>query len=119
MNETQYLTRDEAALACGCHRDTLRRYEKNGKLPHARKRSDGTTEIPVPDLVSAGLLNPLAADAPLVEIVTKTKTERELLETRQDLAICQVRFEEMRTRLHKTEDEVLFLRGLCKNAMVA
>lgn len=68
-------------------------------MPHARKRADGTSEIPVPKPEAAGLLNPLAVAAPLIDMVTKTKTktkiERELLETRQDLAIRQVRFDQM------------------------
>lgn len=119
MSETQYLTRDEAALACGVSKDTLRKDQRDGKLPHCRARADGRTEIAVADLVAAGRLDPLASDAPLTEIVTKSRTERELLEARHHNALLEAELVSRREELRHRDEEIRFLRGLLRGKQVA
>jgi hypothetical protein len=57
----KYLTRRDAAAVCGCSVDTLRHDEREGRLPNARKREDGTKEYAVADLLAIGRLDALAA----------------------------------------------------------
>ena len=57
----RWLTRAEAAELCGRSVDTLRRHQREGRLPGVR-RHDGVTLIPVRDLVTAGLLDPSILD---------------------------------------------------------
>ena len=119
MSETRYLTREEAATVCACHVDTIRRDERMGRLPNARKRPDGVVEIPVSDLVAAGRLDPLAADAPLTEIVTKSRAERELLEARQRIALLESRVAALEGEIRRADREVDFLRALLREKKVA
>lgn len=58
MSEATYLTKKDAAAACGCSEATIQRYRRNGKFPNARTGSSGALEVPVADLVAAGLLDP-------------------------------------------------------------
>ena len=119
MSETKYLTREEAAAVCACHVDTLRRDEKHGKFPNARKRPDGVVEIPVSDLVAAGRLDPVAANAPFAEIITKSRTERELLEARQHVALMESRVAAFEGELRRADREIDFLRTLVRQRQVA
>lgn len=119
MSEHAYLNRKEAAAACGCHVDTIRRAEASGKLPNCRRRDDGTVEIPVADLVAAGLLDPLAAAGPIEEVATRSRTERDLAATRQELAVSRAEVAALVQRLARAEDEVAFLRRLLTKAQVA
>lgn len=84
-----------------------------------RKRADGRTEILVADLVAAGRLDPLASDAPLVEIVTKSKTERELLESQRRVAVLEAEFDHQREQLNHLHEEVKFLRSLLRGEKAA
>ena len=58
MSEATYLTRDEAAIACGVHVDTIRRDQREGEYPNARQRPDGKWEIPVSDQVERSWNDP-------------------------------------------------------------
>ncbi len=119
MSETRYLTRRDAAAACGCHVDTIRRAEAANRLPNRRARADGTIEIPVADLVGAGLLDPLAAGDGLPELVTRSRSERDLLDARQQVAVRDVTINELRVQLEVARDEIAFLRRLVDPRRVA
>lgn len=112
MSETRFLTRKEAAAACGCHVDTIRRAEAAGRVPNRRTRLDGTIEIPTSDLVAAGLLDPLAAGAALPELVSRTRGERDLLDTRQQVAVSTSTIDLLRAQLERAYEEVAFLRSV-------
>jgi len=115
MAETaRYLTRQEAAAATGVSFDTIRRRIKAG-LP-SRKRDDGVVEIAVADLVEHGLLDPLAAGGDITGAVAKSKTERQLDEAQQALAVAGARVLWLEARLVEYQDETAFLRGLVKKA---
>ena len=119
MSESRYLTREEAAIACGVSIDTLRRDQRLGKLPQVRTCADGVVEIPVSDLVAAGRLDPLATDAPLVEIVTKSKTERDLLDARQRNEMLEAELDYKREQLQHLNEEIKFLRSMLRERQVA
>ncbi len=119
MSENRYLTRREAAAASGCHPDTIRRAEAAGRLPNRRTRSDGSIEIPVSDLVAAGLLDPVAAGDGLPELVARTRTERDLLEARQQVALEQARVAGLDTLLDRAHEEITFLRSLVRQQKAA
>ena len=121
MADTRYLTRLEAAEVCGCSVDTLRRDERTGQLPNCRARADGVIEISIADLVACGRLDPLSATAPLSDIATKSRIERELLETRQTLALRDAHVEALRGEVQRVErelkradGEIHFLRDLAR-----
>lgn len=80
----QYLTRREVTEACNVVYDTVRRWEKAGLLPNTRRRADGVIGIAVADLVAAGKLDPLG-DAATGELVGRSRTERDLLESQHAL----------------------------------
>ncbi len=119
MSESRYLTREEASIATGMSIDTLRKDQRDGKLPNCRKRANGVVEILVADLVAAGRLDPLATDAPIVEIVTKSKTERDLLEARQRVELLQAELNNKREQLQRMEEDVKFLRSMLRERKVA
>ena len=111
MSENTYLTRKEAAAVCGCAEYTIRRYQRDGKLPAARKRDDGVTEVAVADLVTAGLLDPLAACGPVEQVARRSQAERDVVDLRRELAVVTVRLEELVKQLARAEDEAAFLRA--------
>ena len=114
-SETKYLSRKDAAALCGVHYDTIRRAEKAGNLPNTRRvgQGEGAVEIPVSDLVAAGLLDPLSAEGSVEVIAQRTRTERELIELRQELAIERLRSEQREAQLDQAYSEIAFLRTLC------
>jgi hypothetical protein len=114
MTETRYLTRQEAAEICGCSVDTLRRDERASKLPNCRARGDGVVEIAIADLVACGRLDPFAATAPLHDIATKGRTERELADARHLLAVKDVQIEAFGLRAKSADEEVAFLRSVLR-----
>jgi hypothetical protein len=76
------------------HRPTAR-----GQLPGKRTRPDGSVEVPVSDLVADGLLDPVTAGGSLPELVTRTRTERDLIESRQLMALERAKVEARDTLL--------------------
>jgi hypothetical protein len=58
------VSQNEAAALCGCDYTTVRRRRERGQFPGARRRDDasGTWEIPVEDLIAAGLWCPFDGD---------------------------------------------------------
>ena len=117
MSEPRYLTQEEAAAACNKHKDTIRRYRYDGKLPWDT-RDDGVVLVAVADLVTAGLLDPLAADGPVEQVAQRSRAERDLLAARQDLAVAHTRLDALTERLARADEEIAFLRALLENAAV-
>lgn len=115
-----HITQEEAAAVCGKSFDTIRRYRRHGKLPNSRTRPDGMVEVAVADLVAAGLLSPLAAASGEVPAIAgRSRAERDLAAARQELAVANVRMDELAERLARSESEVEFLRAVLKKAGVA
>lgn len=116
MADPGYLTKKDAAAACGCSEATIQRYKRDGKLPNTRRGAAGVLEVPVADLVAAGLLDPLAATSDLPEVAWRSRTERDLVTARQDLAVTRAELEACRRQLTVAHDEIAFLRSLLTKA---
>jgi hypothetical protein len=112
MSQQRELTREQAADACACHVDTIRRYERAGKLPNRRQDEGGKWHLPVTDLVAAGLLDPVASHDALPEIAERSKAQRDVAELRLRLAASEARAEIL-------EDQVAFLRQLATSRTAA
>jgi hypothetical protein len=116
VSDPTYLSKAEAAALTGKSEATIQRYRRDGKLPSSRYRPDGTLEVAVADLVSAGLLDPLAAAGGVEEIAGRTRSERDLLAARRDLAVAEARLDALAGRLDEAHDQIAFLRALLKDA---
>lgn len=119
MAGSPFLTRKEAAAACGCSENTLRRDQREGKLPNARQNDDGATLYAVSDLVAIGRLDPLAATGPVQQVVGYDRTGSELAAARQELAAARARIADQVSWIARVEDEVAFLRSLLAKGQVA
>lgn len=119
MQPTTHVTQHQAADLTGKSYDTVRRLRRQGKLPNSRERSDGVIELAVSDFVETDLLNPLAAAAEAIEAVSRSRTERDLFEARQELALAMNRNDSLTETLARAEGEVAHLRDLLKKAAVA
>ena len=86
----RYYTRQEAADLCGTSSDTIKRRHKAGAFPGARQRPNdpqGTWEIPVTDLVDAGLYELPAGGLEQAEAGLAERREiRKLAELQLELA---------------------------------
>lgn len=119
MQPTTHVTQHEAADLTGKSYDTLRRLRRQGKLPNSRERSDGVIELALSDLVEIGLFNPLAAAGDVTEVVSRSRSERDLLEARQELALQRSRNQALEESLARVEGEVTYLRDLLEKVAVA
>jgi len=119
VQPTTHVTQHQAADLTGKSYDTLRRLRRQGKLPNSRERSNGVIELALSDLVDTGLLNPLATLGDVTEVVTRSRTERDLLEARQELALQRSRNEALTETIARVEGEVAYLRDLVKKVAVA
>jgi hypothetical protein len=86
MSDT-HLIKSDAAVLCGCSEDALRRDHRKKLLPNTEQR-EGKTHYAVADLVAIGRLDALRADA-VVELTGRSRAERDLVETRQQLAVMR------------------------------
>ena len=112
MNDPQYISRAEAAIRCGKSKDTIRKYQRDGKLPNS-KLLDGVTMIAVSDLVAANLLDPLADTTDVfAKFANQSKTDRELTDLAAALAVLQAQYD---AACH----ENTFLRELLMNRPAA
>jgi DNA-binding transcriptional MerR regulator len=119
MADPIFISRKEAAALCHRSEDTLRRYDRAGRLPNRRVGDDGAVHYAVADLVAIGLLDPLAADGPLAEVASHSRAERELAVARTELAVAEARIEELLARVERADEEVAFLRRLLVGRAVA
>jgi DNA-binding transcriptional MerR regulator len=118
MVEPLFINRRTAAVLCGCSTYTLRRYDRDGKLPRRQVGDDGAVHYTVDDLVAAGLLDPLAA-GPALETVNSELHDSGPDVAHTELAVAQARIAELTARLARAEDEVVFLRELIQRSAVA
>jgi len=96
--DQRYLTQNEACALCGCDYSTIKRHRVAGHFPGVRRRGDpnGTYEIPVADLILAGLWNPADVDEDdAAAAIGRTKAERRLEETRLALERSNARVESL------------------------
>ena len=118
----QYLTQNEACALCGCDYSTIKRRRQAGHFPGVRRRNDpnGTYEIPVIDLIAAGLWRPADGDDEDVSAaVGRTKIERRLEETRLALELANARAEALAAVLDERRDEIAYLRRALEAALRA
>ena len=117
MTESAYLSQQDAAAVCNVSRDTIRRYRRDRKLPNSRTEG-GIVEVAVADLVAAGLLDPLAAgEAP--ESAGRSRSVRDLVVARLELAVASARLEVLGERLEAAGAEIAFLRSLVQKTQAA
>ena len=108
MVEDRYLTQSEAAALCGCDYSTIKRHRHRGSFPGLRRRTDatGTYEIPLSDLVAAGLFDPDRQEP----IATPEQLTEELHQARLEVERLRGRLEAMANALEDRRDEVAYLR---------
>lgn len=116
MADTTYLSKKEAAAACGCDETTIQRYKRNGKLPNSRYGEGGVLEVAVADLVAAGLLDPLAVAGDVSGLGGRARIERDLVDARQELAVATARLDALSDRVARSDEEIAFLRSLLAKA---
>jgi DNA-binding XRE family transcriptional regulator len=119
MAEPTYLTRKDAAQVCGVHRDTIRRAEKDGRLPNTRMAPDGSVQIAIADLVAAKFMDPITATGDVTELVGRSRTERDLVDARRELAVAQARNEELRERVARCDEQIARLCSLLRERKAA
>lgn len=120
--EQQYLTQSEAAALCGCDYSTIKRHRARGNFPNIRRRQDanGTYEIPLADLIAAGLWRPTdGEEEDVAAAIGRTRTERRLEEMRLELARAKTSNEALIALLETRESEVTFLRQALELALRA
>lgn len=89
------------------------RRRERGQFPGAHRRDDitGTWEIPVEDLIAAGLWRPVEGDEHQPDAaLSRSKVERRLEETRLQLERSEVRIEALTAALADRRDEIAYLR---------
>lgn len=112
-NTTKFYTLQDAADLCGKSHDTIKRRRNAGAFPNARQRPgdrNGTWEIPLQDLVAAGLYELApggAADAD--ESIRQVRDDRELVETRAELIRERAQREAMDQLMSELRRQVSFL----------
>ncbi|HEX3946629.1 MAG TPA: hypothetical protein VHW47_02940 [Acidimicrobiales bacterium] len=124
MTERLYLSRREAAAACGKSEDTIRRYDRSGRFPGRHVTAGGVTVYPLADLVAAGLLDPAALFDPSVTSepaagrVGGTSSDGELAAAHADLAVARARIADLTAWIDRQHGEIEFLRGLVQRSVV-
>ena len=119
MGEGRYVTQPEAAALCGCDYTTIKRRRERGHFPGVRRRQDanGTYEIPLADLVSAGLLDAGLVEQAADDLVGGTRYERQLDDLRLENARLKAQNDALAGALDDRRDEVAFLRGVLAKAI--
>jgi len=110
---SNYVDQHEAADICGCSYDTIRRRRKTGGLPNARQRPgdpNKTWEIPVTDLLAAGLLK-VGDD---VEPAGEARSQVGSVRLTRELAVARAELVEVRRHADAQADEIRFLRELLR-----
>ena len=115
MPSPAYLTKAAAAALTGKSEASIQRYNRDGKLPSSRYEG-GILEVAVADLVAVGLLDPLAAAGAIDDFAARSRSDRDLVVARRDLAVAQARIDALAERLDEAHDQIAFLRALLKDA---
>ena len=118
MTERLYLSRREAAAACGKSEDTIRRHDRSGRFPGRQVAGDGTVLYPVSDLVTAGLLDPAALSAPPVELAGGDRSHGEMAAAQAELAAAKTRIADLTAWIDRQNGEIDFLRNLVQQSAV-
>jgi len=120
--DQQYLTQNEAATLCVVDYSTIKRHRQRGNFPNIRRRNDvnGTYEIPLSDLITAGLWRPTEGDDDdVAAAIGRTRAERRLEEMRIELEQVKTRNEALTTLLEVRETEIAYLRQAHDTALRA
>ena len=110
INLERYVTIQEAAALCGCGADKIKNRRAAGLLPGSRTRQgDGrkSWEIPLRDLVAAGLLDPatLPDDILVEDLLPRSRAERDLRQVRQELALAVIKLEAAERALERADHD--------------
>jgi hypothetical protein len=119
-SQEQFLTQSEAAALCGCDYTTIKRHRQRGHFPNVRRRSDvnGTYEVPLSDLVSAGLWRPTDQDAGDVDAaIGRTRIERRVEELRLELERTRAEARATAAALAQSREEIAYLRSVLDLAL--
>lgn len=108
MSEPTPLTRKEAAALCGRSVTTIRRYQREGKLP--KETADGRVVVTAADLVACGLLDPSARAEALTTPVVPDQASVAI--DRTEVAVLTAKLEAAEVRITELHSEVGFLRSL-------
>jgi hypothetical protein len=108
MTQPHYLNRAQAAKATGKSEPTIDAYLKSGRLPNAAKIRIGKREawqIPITDLVAAGLLDKVnpTTETPQNGTLFDVMTLPEQLKALQEIAGLRAENEQLRNRLADAE----------------
>jgi hypothetical protein len=108
MSAERYLTQSEAAALCGCDASTIKRHRARGHFPGARQRDDinRTWEVPVADLVAAGL----CSVEPRNELVVGPVADRSPGDVLRELERANARIAAVEAALADRREEVEYLR---------
>src|SRR5688572_11257435 len=119
-SEQRYITQNEAAMLCGCDYTTIRRRRTSGHFPGARQRNDLTRawEIPLADLVAAGLWTP-NGEEDVAAAIGRTNAERRLEDMRTDLERVRARNEALTTIIEDHREQIVYLRKALDAALRA
>jgi hypothetical protein len=123
-SDQRYLTQNEACTLCACDYSTIKRHRLAGHFPGVRRRGDanGTYEIPLSDLISAGLWHPGDGDRDVDDValaISRTRTERRLEEALLALERANARIEALDAALTERRDEIAYLRRALEVALGA
>ena len=110
INLERYVTIQEAAALCGCSADKIKNRRAAGLLPGSRTRQgDGrkSWEIPLRDLVAAGLLDPatLPDDISVEDLLPRSRAERDLRQVQQELAVTTVKLQATERALERADHD--------------
>lgn len=119
MVQPKFLSRKEAAEACGCSEDTLRRDQRQGKLPRTRLGDDGVTRYAAADLVAVGRLVPEPPPANDASGPERRRPDGDLAAAQTELAVAQARLAELSSRIERDQEEIALLRSLLARDRVA
>lgn len=122
LADQQYLTQNEAATLCAVDYSTIKRHRQRGNFPNLRRRNDvnGTYEIPLADLITAGLWRPTEGDdEDVAAAIGRTRVERRLEEIRIELEQVKARNEALTMLLNERREEIVYLRQALDAALRA
>jgi hypothetical protein len=106
------LSISDAARICGVKRRTVRRRLQTGEFEHAYRDDDGAWQIPVNDLLGAGLRPNLVTDPEEPRIVFSAASQVERLRT--EIAVLRERVRALEIIAREREERVADLRTILR-----
>jgi hypothetical protein len=110
--DTLALSISDAARICGVKRRTIRRRLQTGEFEHAYKDDEGAWQIPVNDLLGAGLRPNLVTDPDEPRIVFSAASQVERLRT--EVAVLRERVRALEIIAREREERVTDLRTILR-----